>query len=60
MRIIIMLTILPTLCFGMDRFSASSMIETGNNDRVVGKAGEIEPLPDSAPCSGIWVTRSVK
>lgn len=27
--------------FGMDRLAALSMIETGNNDRVVGKAGEI-------------------
>ena len=27
--------------FGMDRLSALSSIETGNNDRVVGKAGEI-------------------
>ncbi len=27
--------------FGMDRLAALSMIETGNNDRMVGRAGEI-------------------
>jgi hypothetical protein len=31
----------PMLSFGMDRMSALSMIETGNNDRMVGGAGEI-------------------
>ena len=29
------------MSFGMDRLSALSMIETGNNDRMVGRAGEI-------------------
>jgi hypothetical protein len=41
MKIMILLTFLPMICHGMDRLSALSMIETGNNDRVVGKAGEI-------------------
>ena len=27
--------------FGMDRLAALSMIETGNNDRMIGRAGEI-------------------
>lgn len=31
----------PMLSFGLDRLSALSMIETGNNDRMVGRAGEI-------------------
>ena len=31
----------PTLSFGMDRLAALSMIETGDNDRMVGRAGEI-------------------
>ena len=31
----------PMMSFGMDRLSALSMIETGNNDRMVGRAGEI-------------------
>lgn len=39
------LTLLGLLCpmisFGMDRLAALSMIETGNNDRMVGRAGEI-------------------
>lgn len=29
------------LCFGMDRLSALSMLETGNNDAMIGRAGEI-------------------
>jgi hypothetical protein len=41
MKMMLLLAFLPTLCSGMDRLSALSMIETGNNDRVVGKAGEI-------------------
>lgn len=40
-RATLLLTLLPTLGFGMDRLSALSMIETGDNDRVVGRAGEI-------------------
>ena len=31
----------PMMSFGMDRLAALSMIETGNNDRMVGRAGEI-------------------
>jgi hypothetical protein len=31
----------PMLSFGLDRLSALSMIETGDNDRMVGRAGEI-------------------
>lgn len=29
------------MSFGMDRLAALSMIETGNNDRMIGRAGEI-------------------
>jgi hypothetical protein len=35
------LVLSPMMSFGMDRLSALSMIETGNNDRMVGRAGEI-------------------
>lgn len=31
----------PMASFGVDRLAALSMIETGNNDRMVGRAGEI-------------------
>jgi len=42
MRLALMFTMMvPMLGFGMDRLAALSMIETGNNDRVVGRAGEI-------------------
>ena len=42
MKILAMLMVLcPTMSFGMDRLAALSMIETGNNDRMVGRAGEI-------------------
>lgn len=36
-----MMVLCPMLSFGMDRLAALSMIETGNNDRMVGRAGEI-------------------
>ena len=36
-----MLVMCPMMSFGMDRLAALSMIETGNNDRMVGRAGEI-------------------
>jgi hypothetical protein len=36
-----MLVLCPMMSFGMDRLAALSMIETGNNDRMVGRAGEI-------------------
>lgn len=42
MRTLALLFVLcPMLSHGIDRLSALSMIETGNNDRMVGRAGEI-------------------
>ena len=42
MRLLALLGLLcPMMSFGMDRLGALSMIETGNNDRMVGRAGEI-------------------
>jgi len=41
MRIALLLSLIPMLSFGMDRMSALSMIETGNDDKMVGRAGEI-------------------
>ncbi len=42
MRTLALLFVLcPMVTFGMDRLAALSMIETGNNDRMVGRAGEI-------------------
>jgi hypothetical protein len=38
---ILLLSLLPVCGFGMDRLSALSMLETGNDDRAVGSAGEI-------------------
>ena len=35
------LALAPTASFGMDRLSALSSIETGNDDGMIGKAGEI-------------------
>lgn len=35
------MTLCPMVSFGMDRLAALSMIETGDNDRMVGRAGEI-------------------
>ena len=40
-KLALLLTMAPMLGFGMDRLAALSMIETGNNDRMVGRAGEI-------------------
>ncbi len=37
----LLLVLVPSFCFGMDRLSALSMFETGNDDAMVGKAGEI-------------------
>ena len=37
----LMLCLLPACGFGMDRLSALSMLETGNDDRAIGSAGEI-------------------
>ena len=42
MRTLALLFVLcPMVSFGMDRLAALSMIETGTNDRMVGRAGEI-------------------
>jgi len=41
MKLAMLLTLVPTIGFGMDRLAALSMIETGNDDRLVGSAGEI-------------------
>src|SRR6266404_3535970 len=41
MKLILLICLAPMLSFGMDRMSALSMLETGNNDRMVGRAGEI-------------------
>ena len=41
LKMALLLTMVPMLCSGMDRLAALSMIETGNNDRMVGSAGEI-------------------
>jgi hypothetical protein len=37
----LILALLPVCGFGMDRLSALSMLETGNDDRAIGSAGEI-------------------
>jgi hypothetical protein len=39
--IALLLVLLPACAFGMDRSAALSMLETGDNDRAVGSAGEI-------------------
>lgn len=41
MKLALIICALPMVTFGMDRLAALSMIETGNNDYVVGRAGEI-------------------
>lgn len=41
MKLMLLIALLPLVSSGMDRLSALSMIESGNDDRVVGKAGEI-------------------
>jgi hypothetical protein len=41
MKRALLMTLVPMLSFGMDRLAALSMIESGNNDRMVGGAGEI-------------------
>ena len=38
---LLLLSLLPVCGFGMDRLSALSMLETGNDDQAVGSAGEI-------------------
>src|SRR4051812_49397481 len=37
----LLVALLPVCGFSMDRLSALSMLETGNDDRAVGSAGEI-------------------
>ena len=39
--LLLIICLAPLGCFGMDRLSALSMLETGNNDRMIGRAGEI-------------------
>ena len=39
--LVLLMTLCPMMSFGMDRLAALSMIETGDNDRMVGRAGEI-------------------
>ena len=41
MKAILLALLVPITSMGMDRLSALSMLETGNNDRMVGRAGEI-------------------
>jgi len=42
MRTLVLLFVLcPMMSFGLDRLSALSMIESGDNDRMVGRAGEV-------------------
>jgi hypothetical protein len=39
--VVLLLALSPVCGFGMDRLSALSMLETGNDDRAIGSAGEI-------------------
>ena len=41
MRTILILLLVPMAAFSMDRLSALSLIESANNDRAVGRKGEI-------------------
>jgi hypothetical protein len=41
-KLLLWLALLVPVCgFGMDRLAALSMLETGNNDRAIGRAGEV-------------------
>jgi hypothetical protein len=40
-RLALLIAMCPMLACGMDRLEALSMLETGHNDRVVGRRGEI-------------------
>jgi len=40
-KLILLFTLAPMLSYGMDRITALSMLETGNDDTMVGRAGEI-------------------
>ena len=41
MKLALLLTLVPMCGFGMDRLAALSMIETGDRDHMIGRAGEI-------------------
>jgi hypothetical protein len=41
MKLALLFALVPMLCSGLDRFTALSLIETGDNDAMVGRAGEI-------------------
>jgi hypothetical protein len=41
MKLAMLMTMVPMLSYGMDRLAALSMVETGNNDHMIGRAGEI-------------------
>src|SRR2546422_821423 len=41
MKLGLLLSLIPAMAMAMDRMSALSMVETGNDDRMVGAAGEI-------------------
>jgi len=41
MKLALIFCFLPMMAFGMDRLSALSQIESGDNDQAIGKAGEI-------------------
>ncbi len=41
MKLAVIFFFVPMMAFGMDRLSALSQIESADNDRAVGKAGEI-------------------
>lgn len=41
MKALLLVIFFPLAAMGMDRLSALSMLETGDNDRMVGRAGEI-------------------
>ena len=41
MKLALIFCFVPMMAFGMDRLSALSQIESGDNDQAVGKAGEI-------------------
>lgn len=41
MKTLVLLLLMSASAFGMDRFSALSMIESGDDDFAIGKAGEI-------------------
>ncbi len=40
-KLALLICVFPMVTFGMDRLAALSMFETGDNDHMVGRAGEI-------------------